>query len=395
MYCPNCGQKIPAPAGDWLPIRTFESAAPLLPGQTSPGQAIPTFSVAYRKTPWRKPEFIPDVFVPLTQAIISGVLLAIVISVIAIFVKSWPSYLGLLVFPIVVGLGWCISMLNDRGLWIIEKITGRDIDQDNEPKKRIIEITDQFLVICNGEASTVVAQHFGVAAVAITGGSEKPTVPHALLTTLKAAYTGSIIVALDCDQAGHANAPRLAQFLIQAGYQARAVDLDLGNDGADLADFCRLYQREAAARLQTLKEIAPPKPKDFEAKIKSADWLAALATLGYSFRLNILDDTVEVNESPLTDILIAQIRTRMRDIGYIKYLGAMEDAYTTVAANNPYHPIKAYLESLKWDGKPYIDTLATYFTDTQGIFGLWLKKWLVRAVGKVYGQAQNYMFVLE
>jgi len=140
MYCPNCGQKIPAPAGDWLPIRTFESAAPLLPGQTSPGQAIPTFSVAYRKTPWRKPEFIPDVFVPLTQAIISGVLLAIVISVIAIFVKSWPSYLGLLVFPIVVGLGWCISMLNDRGLWIIEKITGRDIDQDNEPKKRIIEI---------------------------------------------------------------------------------------------------------------------------------------------------------------------------------------------------------------------------------------------------------------
>jgi len=255
--------------------------------------------------------------------------------------------------------------------------------------------TDQFLVICNGEASTVVAQHFGVAAVAITGGSEKPTVPHALLTTLKAAYTGSIIVALDCDQAGHANAPRLAQFLIQAGYQARAVDLDLGNDGADLADFCRLYQREAAARLQTLKEIAPPKPKDFEAKIKSADWLAALATLGYSFRLNILDDTVEVNESPLTDILIAQIRTRMRDIGYIKYLGAMEDAYTTVAANNPYHPIKAYLESLKWDGKPYIDTLATYFTDTQGIFGLWLKKWLVGAVGKVYGQAQNYMFVLE
>lgn len=137
MYCPNCGQKIPNPTGDWLPVKTFETTAPFLPDQHNPGQVIPT--LAYRKTPWRKPEFIPDVLVPLTQAIISGGLSAIVISIIAIFVKSWPLYLGLLIFPIVVGLGWCLSMFNDRGLWIIEKITGQE-NQDDESKKRIIEI---------------------------------------------------------------------------------------------------------------------------------------------------------------------------------------------------------------------------------------------------------------
>jgi len=256
--------------------------------------------------------------------------------------------------------------------------------------------TGQALVICNGEASTVVAQHFGLAAAAITGGSEKPTIPQTLVNELKEVYTtGPVIVALDCDKAGRDNAPKLAQFLTQAGFTARAVDLALGNEGQDLADFCRLYQHEAAAKLPTLKELDPPKPKDPETKIKSEDYMAALQTLGYAFRLNILDDTIEVNETPLTDITIAQIRTGMRDIGYTKYLGAMEDAYTTAAAANPYHPIKAYLESLKWDGLPCIDTLASYFTDSQGVFSLWLKKWLVGSVGKVYGQAQNYMLVLE
>lgn len=139
MYCPNCGQKIPNPAGDWLPTKTFESTA-MIPGQTNSDQAgQPSFSMAYRKTPWRKPEFAPDVLIPLSQSVISGLLSAIVMSIAAIFIKSWPPYLGLLAFPVVVALGWLLSMVSDRGLWIIEKITGTDQD-DDEPKKKIIEI---------------------------------------------------------------------------------------------------------------------------------------------------------------------------------------------------------------------------------------------------------------
>ncbi|MBE7469628.1 MAG: hypothetical protein DPW09_17825 [Anaerolineae bacterium] len=260
---------------------------------------------------------------------------------------------------------------------------------------KLVAESGQPLVICNGEASTIVAQFYGLAAVAVTGG-EKPKLPPDLLAELQATYTGPVIVALDCDSAGRNNAPKLAAQLSEAGYKARAVDLALGHKGGDLADFCMLYTSEAAAKLQTLKDLAPAEAtKDPEAKIKSADYLAALKALGYSFRLNVLNDSVEINESPNNDILAAEIRTRMRDIGFTKNLAAMEDAYTTAAAQNPYHPVKTYLESLKWDGLPYIDTLAIYFTDTQGVFGLWFKKWLVGAVAKIYEQAQNPMLVLD
>jgi hypothetical protein len=311
-------------------------------------------------------------------------------------------------------VGWAATTHHDRPALVIKTDTGprwRYLD-GQDPKYwhqsgykrcwyRLAQAVDlthptrQPLVICNGEASTIVAQHFGLAAVAIAGGSEKPTIPQTLVNRLKEFYTGPVIVALDCDKAGRDNAPKLAQFLTQAGFTARAVDLALGNEGQDLADFCKLYQHEAAAKLPTLKDLDPPKLKDPETKIKSADFLAALQTLGYSFRLNVLDDTVEVNEIPLDDIQMSQIKVKMWDMGYTKYLPMMEHAYIAAAADNSYHPIKAYLESLKWDGQPHIDTLATYFTDTQGSFSLWLKKWLVGSVGKVYGQAQNCMLVLE
>ncbi len=119
----------------------------------------------------------------------------------------------------------------------------------------------QPLVICNGEASTVVAQFYGLAATAVTSGSEKATLPGKLLEQLKTAYTDPVIVALDCDPAGQTAAPKLAQFLAQAGFQTKSVDLALGN-GQDLADFCRLHTTQAVVKLQTLKELEPPKEID-------------------------------------------------------------------------------------------------------------------------------------
>jgi hypothetical protein len=254
---------------------------------------------------------------------------------------------------------------------------------------------DKPLIICNGEASTVVGQHYGLAALCLTSGTEKPTIPAGLLKELQAVYSGPVVVALDCDDAGRSKAPKLAQFLTENGTPARAVDLNLGHSGEDLADFCKLHQQQAATELAKLKEIIPKTTKEPEVKLKSSDYIAALNTLGYEFRLNDLDDTIEINEAPVTDIIAAEIRTRMRDIGYAKHLSAMEDAYITTSAQTPYHPVKAYLESLQYDGLPYIDTLTTYFNDQQDIFPVWLKKWLVGAVAKVYEQYQNPMLVLD
>lgn len=118
--------------------------------------------------------------------------------------------------------------------------------------------TWQPLVICNGEPSTVVAQHYKVAACAVTGG-EKKAIPANLLDELKAMYQGAIIVALDCDKTGRESAAGLVAQLKAAGYtDVSAVDLGL-TDGGDLADFCQLYTTEAAGKLFDLSASTAPK----------------------------------------------------------------------------------------------------------------------------------------
>lgn len=141
MYCPSCGQKITThPGGEWNQLTTLHSTALALPGQNGQAQEQPAFSEAYRKTPYRKPELIPDVWVPLIQAIISGLLSALVATIISLFVDSWPLYIGLFIGPLVIGLVWCYSMLNDRGLWVIEKIIGQDVEPDRPAPSRPVTI---------------------------------------------------------------------------------------------------------------------------------------------------------------------------------------------------------------------------------------------------------------
>lgn len=127
---------------------------------------------------------------------------------------------------------------------------------------------------------------------------------------------------------------------------------------------------------------------------KTKDYLQALKNLGYSFRLNELDDSIEVNGKPISDGLAAEIRAKMSDAGFTKS-GRVEDAYTAYAYSKSYHPIKDYLNSLSWDGKPNIETLAGYITDSDGIFHLWLRKWLIGACAKVFEAEQNPMLVMD
>lgn len=113
------------------------------------------------------------------------------------------------------------------------------------------------LVLCNGEISTVVAQHYGLAAVAITGG-EKAEIPDDLLAELKGKIgpARQIIIAMDCDKTGRMTARGLETQLREAGYDALAVDLGLGT-GGDLADFCTLHQDDALRELLKLPGLPP------------------------------------------------------------------------------------------------------------------------------------------
>jgi len=110
---------------------------------------------------------------------------------------------------------------------------------------RAIEIAkrdDLPLVLCNGEASTVVAQSVRIPACATTGGEN--SLADRLLDELMAAWQGEVVLAYDCDDTG-----RTAAVKVQAQVKgAKIVDLAMDNHG-DLADFVRLWGADAKSEL--------------------------------------------------------------------------------------------------------------------------------------------------
>ena len=126
----------------------------------------------------------------------------------------------------------------------------------------------------------------------------------------------------------------------------------------------------------------------------SQDYLRDLRSLGYSFRYNEVTDRIEVNGQPITDAMAAKIRTQMRDLNN-KRMSEVEDAYTAHAFDNCYHPVRDYIRGLQWDGGAHIDKLAGHFTDTHGMFPIYLRRWLIGAVAKAFERTQNFMLVLD
>lgn len=141
--------------------------------------------------------------------------------------------------------------------------------------KNVIDKHDT-LVLCNGEISTIVAQHYDVPAFCFTGG-EKPTIPDDLMPELRLkAKDKRIIIALDCDDTGRNAAQGIRKQLEKEGFDVIAKDLMLSK-GGDLADHCKLYGNDSMADLldapdmlddddesDDAKSLRPSKPTDDE-----------------------------------------------------------------------------------------------------------------------------------
>lgn len=105
------------------------------------------------------------------------------------------------------------------------------------------------LILCNGEASTVVAQHYGLPAFATTRGEKQ--LADVLLDEIKDKYGKHLWIAFDCDETGRRAAKEVA-----AQYpDSTVIDLGLGDKG-DLADLCTLHQTGVKAALLKLVDKA-------------------------------------------------------------------------------------------------------------------------------------------
>lgn len=119
---------------------------------------------------------------------------------------------------------------------------------------------------------------------------------------------------------------------------------------------------------------------------------------GYVFRMNDMNEAIEVNGNPLNDTRMDILEARLLDEA-IPVNHARKSI--TVAANvNRYHPIRAYLQSIDYDGGDHIAALAGHFEDKEAVFMTWLERWLIGAVARVmeptHGRyTQNFMLVLD
>ena len=132
--------------------------------------------------------------------------------------------------------------------------------------------------------------------------------------------------------------------------------------------------------------------------ITSKTLIDELKRLGYEFRMNQMDDSIEVSASAITDPIRAKIRRDLRDMGYNRYLTAAEDAYMAQAYEHSYHPIQEHLDSLVWDGIPRMVTLTSYFDENgsqQPVFETFFNRWFIGMIAKIYDNKQNVMFVLD
>ena len=128
---------------------------------------------------------------------------------------------------------------------------------------------------------------------------------------------------------------------------------------------------------------------------KSVDLIAFLTQQGYAFRINECDDSLECNGQRMSEVMRAEVRAALRDAGYPKLLTAAEDAYLAEAGRHKYHPVRQYLDSLDYDGGVWIKTLADYFQNGQGVFPVYLRKWLIGACARAFTGCQNATLVLD
>lgn len=253
---------------------------------------------------------------------------------------------------------------------------------------------DQWIIVCEGEKSADAIRALGLVATTNPMGAGKWR--HVDQKPLEGR---NVAIIPDEDDQGQDHAAKVGAALRDVADQVRIVHLPSVTIKSDPADW--LAAGGTKADLLELLEAAPNIHEDplywtEDYPPTTSDYVAALASIGYTFRLNVCDDRVEVNGEPISDVLRAKIRAQMRDLNY-RRVNVLEDAWTAHAYDERYHPVRQFLNRLEWDGEDHIARLADFIEDENNYFHLFFRRWVVGAVARAFEErsCQNRMLILD
>lgn len=120
-------------------------------------------------------------------------------------------------------------------------------------------------------------------------------------------------------------------------------------------------------------------------------YIKSVRKMGYTFRLNKLEDTVEVDGKSLDDIKRSEIYIKAASYKIAKTY--VDDAINVLAAENSYHPVQDYLYSLVWDKENHFAKLITYIQgddktvtygngQTSPLYAALIYRWLLGCVAR-------------
>lgn len=177
---------------------------------------------------------------------------------------------------------------------------------------------------------------------------------------------------------------------LKFGRQSEETEEETGNE-------------EPGSEEETTGKDEKKKKKGFAGPTKTIQ--LAIRRMGYFFQLNELRDRIELEDgTPLHDGELATIVAQLFEQG-VKNKSLIFDVILAEAWANRYDPLNDFLDGLTWDGTDYIEMLGGWFLCKNepirladgayaSVISIWLRRWLIGAVGKALDGIQNPMLVL-
>jgi hypothetical protein len=127
----------------------------------------------------------------------------------------------------------------------------------------------------------------------------------------------------------------------------------------------------------------------------------AVAGTGHTFRINRLEDVIEVDGKRITDVFMSRLYLLMADQKFNRQ--DVASAVDVLAEQSAYHPVRDYLLSLEWDGEDHLSKFLDHLTSddkvvtyadgtTKPLHCVVMRRWMLGCVSRAIDGSEEHAF---